>query len=274
MIERIASKYHLSELTSLENLSYNYVMKGLQNDKPIILKLSLDINGLKREANAIRAFQGYGAVLVLEEEDGVLILERSLPGRSLKEYFPDRDDEAVKIVCDVIKRLHQAPIVGVETPLPMLHRHYCARPPKLLRSVGWKEGVNRIYLNKALALEEELLKSTGPPVLLHGDLHHDNIIRNGNSWVVIDPKGYIGDSAYEVVAFIRNPIPDLLQHENAIEIIKNRIRLFAQYLDLSEERIIQWCYTGSVQAWIWALEDNGDTEYFEEVVRVFDVLVH
>ncbi len=100
MIERIASKYHLSELTPLENISYNYVMKGLQNDKPIILKLSLDINGLKREINALRAFQGRGAVAVFEEEDGVLVLERALPGHSLKSHFLGKDDEAVKIVCN------------------------------------------------------------------------------------------------------------------------------------------------------------------------------
>jgi streptomycin 6-kinase len=269
MIERIASKYHLSELTPLENLSYNYVIKGLQNDKPIILKLSLDINGLKREINALRAFQGYGAVSVLEEEDGMLILERVLPGHSLKSSFLGQDDEAVKIVCDIIKRLHQAPIAGVETVLPVLNRH-C------------EEDINRAkqsseftyYLDKALKLEAELLKSSGPSVLLHGDLHHDNIIRNGDSWVVIDPKGYIGDSAYEVAAFIRNPIPDLLRHKNATEIITNRIRLFAQYLDLSEERIVSWCYVGSVQAWIWALEDNGDTKSFEESVQVFDGLLN
>ncbi len=261
MIERIASKYHLSELTPLENLSYNYVIKGLQNDKPIILKLSLDINGLKREINALRAFQGYGAVSVLEEEDGMLILERVLPGHSLKSYFLGKDDEAVKIVCDIIKRLHQAPIAVVDYHIPKLPIntfHENLKP----------------YLYKALALEADLLKSPGPSVLLHGDLHHDNIIRNGNSWVVIDPKGYIGDSAYEVAAFIRNPIPDLLQYKNATEMINNRIRLFAEHLDLSEERIAKWCYIGSMQAWIWAVEDNGDARYFEELVQVFDGLLN
>lgn len=298
MIGRIANKYHLSELTPVENLSYNYAMKGLQNDKPIILKLSLDINGLKREVNALRAFKKYGAVVVLEEEDGVLILERALPGQSLKAYFPDRDDEAVKIVCDVIKRLHQAPIAGVERPSPMLHCHCeeifrstsqsrefiykCSQNDYiagLLRSVAPRNDDKlateiKLHLNRALALEEELLKSPEPPVLLHGDLHHENIIQNGDSWVAIDPKGYIGESAYEVAAFIRNPIPDLLQHKNAIEIIKRRISLFAKHLDLSEERIKTWCYIGGVQSWIWALEDNGDTRYFEELTRVFDEMVH
>jgi streptomycin 6-kinase len=43
-------------------------------------------------------------------------------------------------------------------------------------------------------------------VLLHGDLHHDNILHDGNAWVAIDPKGLIGDPAYEIAPLLCNPI--------------------------------------------------------------------
>ncbi len=74
--------------------------------------------------------------------------------------------------------------------------------------------------------------------MLHGDLHHDNILQNGNYWVVIDPKGLIGEPAYEVSSFIRNSIPELLNHADAPNIIHNRVTRFAAALELPERRII------------------------------------
>ncbi len=52
----IATKFDLSELVPVSNLSYNYVMSGLKDNQPIILKLGLDIEGLKREAHAVGDF--------------------------------------------------------------------------------------------------------------------------------------------------------------------------------------------------------------------------
>jgi streptomycin 6-kinase len=104
--------------------------------------------------------------------------------------------------------------------------------------------------------------------LLHGDLHHDSILQNGDEWIVIDPKGVIGEPAYEVAAFIRNPIPDLLQIENQIEIIKDRINCFSTLLELPHQRIIDWCFVQGVLAWVWALEDGCDASYFEDFINL------
>ena len=106
--------------------------------------------------------------------------------------------------------------------------------------------------------------------MLHGDLHHDNILQTANNWVVIDPKGVIGEPAYEVAAFIRNPIPELLNHADAPNIILNRITRFSEALKLSERRIIDWCFVQAVLAWVWALEDSCDTTYFEQLTKIFD----
>lgn len=102
-----------------------------------------------------------------------------------------------------------------------------------------------------------------PYVLLHGDLHHDNTLQNDDSWIVIDPKGVIGEPAYEVAAFIRNPIPQLLKHSDASNIIRHRIKYFAKLLELSEQCIVDWCCVQAVLAWVWALEDGSDTVYFK-----------
>jgi streptomycin 6-kinase len=89
--------------------------------------------------------------------------------------------------------------------------------------------------------------------LLHGDLHHDNILQNGKDWLVIDSKGVIGESAYEEAAFIRNPMPELLTHDNTPNIIPNRITRRAGLLELPSQRIFDWYFVQAVLSWVWAI---------------------
>ncbi|MDP3706243.1 MAG: aminoglycoside phosphotransferase family protein [Legionellaceae bacterium] len=171
---QIAIKYGLTHLKPVKNLSYNYVLSGFQGSQPVILKLGLDIDGLKREAFALQAFSGFGVVKVLVENDGMLLLERAVSGDSLKSYFSAKDNDAVRITCDCIKRLHQAPIP---------HDH---RLPHIEHWLGVFDNDSNIpthYLHKAKKLRDALIATSSAPVLLHGDLHHDNILKNGNDWV-------------------------------------------------------------------------------------------
>ena len=89
-------------------------------------------------------------------------------------------------------------------------------------------------------------------------------------WLVIDPKGFIGDPIYEVAAFIRNPIPELLDSKNAASIIDNRVKRFAEIFEFSLQRIFDWCFVQAVLAWIWVLEDGGDDAYFKNLTEFFE----
>ena len=105
LTSQIATQYGLTQLKPVKNLTYNYVMSGFQGSTPVILKLGLDIDGLKREAIALKAFSGFGVVDFLAENDGMLLLECAVPGDALNPYFPEKEHEAVLIACDCIKRL-------------------------------------------------------------------------------------------------------------------------------------------------------------------------
>src|SRR5262249_49140131 len=41
--------------------------------------------------------------------------------------------------------------------------------------------------------------------LVHGDLHHHNLLRHGERFVAIDPKPYLSDREYDVPSFLWNP---------------------------------------------------------------------
>ena len=126
------------------------------------------------------------------------------------------------------------------------------------------------FLQKAKKLRDELLQTSKLDVLLHGDLHHDNILQDADGWLVIDPKGVIGEPAYEVAAFIRNPMLELLNHYDAPNIIDNRVTRFAELFELPSQRILDWCFVQAVLAWVWALEDGCDTSYFQQLTKIFD----
>lgn len=66
--------------------------------------------------------------------------------------------------------------------------------------------------------------------------------------MVIDPKGLIGDPVYEVAAFICNPIPELLNRNDATTIIRNRVTCFAETLQYPSQRILDWCFVQAVLA--------------------------
>ena len=257
LIANIEAAYGLSNLKPVKNLSYNYVLTGFQGSKAVILKLGLDIDGLKREAAALMAFDGFGVVQIFSENTGLLLLECAVPGVSLKSYFPEKDDEAINITANVIKRLHQVPI-----PSP----HQFPHVKDWLAVLDSDLKIPAQTLQKARELRDQLLKTAASDVLLHGDLHHDNILQNGNDWVVIDPKGVIGEPAYEVAAFIRNPIPELLTHDNAPNIIHNRITRLAGLIELPSQRILDWCFVQAVLSWTWSLEDNLDPEYCKRFI--------
>lgn len=263
ILVKMEEQYGLSALKPVKNLSYNYVLFGFQGTRPIVLKLSLDIESLKQEAAALKAFAGFGAVSVLAENKGSLLLEGLNPGIALKSYFPEKEQESIDIAAKVMKHLHEAPQLDV---------HVFPHIRDWILTLDNDLNIPENYLQKARQLRDHLLSTSPKEVLLHGDLHHDNILQNGNHWMVIDPKGVIGEPAYEVTAFIRNPIPDLLDQEHADHIILNRASCFAKMLGLPESRILDWCFVQAVLSWAWTLEDGGDDAYFRKLTACFDKL--
>jgi streptomycin 6-kinase len=111
--------------------------------------------------------------------------------------------------------------------------------------------------DRAERIFAELLQSQASPVLLHGDLHHDNILSGPDgSWRAIDPKGVTGEPIYELGAFLRNP-GTLLDHPSAAAVTERRIAIFAEMLGFDRDRILAWTQTQMVLSAWWTIEDNS-----------------
>ena len=116
--------------------------------------------------------------------------------------------------------------------------------------------VPRPLVERAEQIYLDLCASQRSPRLLHGDLHHYNVLLDrARGWTAIDPKGVVGEIEYEIGAAMRNPVelPDLVTDRRTIE---RRLTRFCSALDLDAWRVMRWCYSQAVLSAIWGVEDG------------------
>jgi streptomycin 6-kinase len=102
-----------------------------------------------------------------------------------------------------------------------------------------------------------LLQSSGTTVLLHGDLHHYNILSAVRSpWLAIDPHGLVGEPTFETGAYFGNPF-GLMARPNPERTIARRADIFADLLGLDRERVIAWGFAYQMLSAVWSAENNG-----------------
>jgi len=239
------------------NLTYNYAAPARRADgAAVVLKLCFPDQAFVREAAALRFFDGQGAVRLLEADvaHGVMLLERLEPGTPLRAM---RDDEqATSIAATVMRRLWRP--VPPDHPFPTI-RDWAAGLDRYKARIGDTPGpIPAALVDMAATLFAELLASQDEAVLLHGDLHHDNILRaHGQSWLAIDPKGVVGEPAYETGALLRNP-EELFTMPQPARILTRRVAQLADALALDRARIRGWAIAQSVLSAAWSFEDHEE----------------
>ena len=257
LTEEVAHRWSLEVGGPFPNLSYNWVVPALRQDGvPAVLKLSFP--GDKEfltEAAALAAFGGRGicGLLELDLTLGAMLLERLQPGRPLAAV--EDDEEATALAAGVMRKLRR--------PAPPDHAFPAVS--------DWARGLERLrhrfdggtgpmpgnLVGEAERLFAELLLSEGERFLLHGDLHHGNILSaGGGSWLAIDPKGVVGEAAYEAAALLHNPV-GALEAPDPRELLERRLDALSAELGLDRARIRAWGLAQAVLAAYWGLEEGG-----------------
>jgi streptomycin 6-kinase len=268
LVADLAQQWQLADLMPMEHLSYHYVLRGQRttDHTSVVLKLGIDQITVHQEMLALQFYRGNGCVELLEYDahKGALLLEYAHPGISLKTFFPDHDDATVSYAAGVMKQLHERPVSAtaefsrIKDWLRVLTTNSAAQLPEK-------------HVHQARKLSAHLLDTQRASVLLHGDLHHGNIVSSDRQeWLAIDPKGVIGEPAYEVGAFVRNPMPDLLQQPEPAKIIAHRLDLFADILKIDKQRLKNWSYVQAVLAACWAVEDGEPSQPFMQCAEIIE----
>jgi streptomycin 6-kinase len=259
IVGECAERWSLDVGWPFDNLSYNYVAQALRADgTQAVLKVCFIEPEFLSAAEALRIFDGRASVPLLEfdSDRGAMLLERVDPGLPVTSLG---DDVAETIAAaSVMRRLWR--------PAPERHQFPLARdwlaaasdPETLVATKAthpWIEGV--------LAHAGAIASEPAEEMLLHGDLHHDNILSSEREgWLAIDPKGVVGEPAWEIAPFLMNNLPpDAGEWRH---IARRRADQLCDELSLDRERVYAWSAVRSLQSAFWSLRDS---------VRLFEVAV-
>jgi streptomycin 6-kinase len=248
------------------SLSHHWVAAATLTDgTSAVLKVGLPRPDFPaREAAALAAFSGRGAVRLLRADldRGALLLERVVPGTPATALVPRRDTEATAAAVDAARRLHVPVPPGC--PLPDLAGRLAALAAHLERHpAGAPQPVPRDLVERAQRLSADLLASAPRQVVLHGDLHHDNLLHEvghgQDRWLVIDPHGLVGDPGYEAGAWLYNPLGQVpgLDVEVLLRLLPLRLEQLSDGLGEPPGRIAAWCFTQAALSLVWDAEDGG-----------------
>ena len=266
------ARWNLSVKAPLPTLSYNFVAPVARADgSEAILKLGVPNNELTTEIEALRLYGGKNAVKLLEADAalGMLLLQRVTPGSPLSTLADD--EEATMIAAQLMRDL---PVpVSSDHPFLTVERWGLAFT-RLRERFGGKTGPLPLRLvDKAEQLLQDLLSSSPHQMLLHGDLHHENILSHGeNNWLVIDPKGVAGDPAYEAARFQHNPIPGFLSMDDPQQVAQCRVEILAAVLKVDQARLLAWAFFDTVLGACWSIEDNEDWRYFIACAEILETV--
>lgn len=198
---------------------------------------------------------GRGAARVLAWDGIALLLERAEGPQSLIRWAQQgRDDEATRVLCDVIGALH-APRDKPAPDLVPLEVWFEALAPAAAHHGG--------RLAQAAASARDLLAAPREVGVLHGDVHHGNVLDFGpRGWLAIDPKRLCGERAFDFANLFCNP--DMDDPVPAVATVPDR---FARRLDivttqagLDRRRLLQWILAWSGLSAAWILADGLSPE--------------
>jgi streptomycin 6-kinase len=203
VLARCQEKWRLSDCVPAGNLSINlvcYARSEIHGD--VVLKIEGPHSERHTEIMALRLYDGRRACkcLEVEEDAAAVLLERIVPGHDLRS-LPDKRTQlavAAELIAELPLPLDQP--YGFATygdwisrAVATTHERYSpdARMVSLMAEME-----NRFY---------GLCPRDAPKFLLHGDLHHDNMLQHRDGeWKAIDPQGVIGPRFLESARFIEN----------------------------------------------------------------------
>ncbi|WP_448003617.1 aminoglycoside phosphotransferase family protein [Agromyces bauzanensis] len=216
----------------------------------------------ERGADLLAALDGHGAARVLRRDSEASLIERATGTGNLVDLVRSgRDDEATRIICGAAASIHAASdsVLGGD------------EPPRLIELRAWyrhlfAHGDELGPLHRRGAeFAAELLDDTRHDVVLHGDLHHGNVLDFAErGWLAIDPKGLLGDRAFDYCNLLCNP-----SHDRALEPgrLERQFGVVVAETGLEAGRLARWLVSWCALSSTWFVLD-GDLAHAESAAAI------
>jgi streptomycin 6-kinase len=169
---------------------FSYV--AFAGEDAILKVVPIEDDESDHEADALALLAGDGAVRLLRHDPArrAMLLERARPGDDASGLS---EDEAMRVAISAARRLWRPAARG--RPFRWVGDHV----PRWLDSAG-----DHYLVRQAIEIYATMRPSD--TTLVHGDFHHHNLLRQGDGWVVIDPKPMVGEPEFDVPTLLWNPI--------------------------------------------------------------------
>ena len=240
-----------------------------ENGFPVVLKLFKPRSDELNSWRWLEYHAGQGAARLLVHDENALLLAQILPGSEMVELVrAGRDADATRQMASIIERLCGGP----EEPRAIPTEFKTVEALGLAFERNSREvltaKIPAELLDHSYRLYRELCASQGPRRLLHGDLHHYTVLLDTQQgWQVIDPKGVVGELAYETGALLRNPF-EMPQFYPDPLVLKDRVGIFCQKLGLPQERVLGWCFSQAILSVVWSIEDAVSDNWIIPTLRL------
>jgi streptomycin 6-kinase len=254
LLDHFAMRWSLTLQPHFPGIEYNYVAPAIRADGTrAVFKVSRHVDETRNEIAALDLWNGEGAARLLEAdlELGALLVERLEPGTMLSVVAESDDDAATRVAAEMLHKLWRP--VPEHDGFRSLARWCDAFDRNREALSEGAKGFPAALFRRADALRHELLTSTENPFVLHGDMHHFNVLRAQRAeWLAIDPKGLHGDPCFDVCQFLRNPMPAGVP----AKVNRRRLDIFCSELGLDRERTKAWCFVHAMLDACWDFEDG------------------
>lgn len=253
------------ELDHLEVI-YEHSAKGVYSAESkhfgsVVLKVNQHKSQLESEYRMLARLSGCHSckVYAFDENAGLLLEERIFPGTVLR-----REASLEKRIQQFLQVFHEIhmPVDSGATYLNWLEQicEYCAKHQLA------EEQASRAHLFCA-----EMFEKYPDRVLLHGDLHHDNLLlRTDGSYAMIDPKGVVGPAIMDLPRFILNELDTDHECSNR-QHIEEVIRLLGEQSGYPAADIVKLFYMETILANVWCVEDGEEMN--QEELEIADYLI-
>lgn len=224
----------------------SHLLPVRQGDVLAMLKIAVEAEE-KFGALLMSWWAGNGAARVLAHEGDALLMERAENNVSLVDLARNGgDDEASRVICGTIS---------------VLHTQRDEPPFDLIPLTKWFEGLAPAaakhggILTTCASIASELLAAPQEVVVLHGDIHHQNILDFGQKgWLAIDPKRLSGERGFDYANLFCNP-----DAKTAISAgrLARQVAVVVEATGLERTRLLQWILAWAGLSAAWCLDDDG-----------------
>lgn len=250
LVATCAARFRLDVGEPFHDGCVSFVAPALRDGRDeVILKIQFPHRESVHEAEALRRWNGDGAVFLLDHDadNSALLLERCAPGENIATLGCEG---ALDVYVNLLPRLWvpaRAPFVSLAD-----------------EAAHWADGLVSEWIETGRPFERRLVdaaldaigalsRTQGDSALLHQDLHAGNVLRaERQRWLAIDPKPLCGDRELGIAPIVRS---HELGHDRKL-VLRRFDRLTAE-LGLDRERARLWTIAQTVA---WAFDDDGGAD--------------